>query len=129
MSALDTRAGESGGAEVLDADHGVALSCLQARLYQHLFEERVPDLHGGPQLPVVVESLGGESGRAVDAVATGVGPDQHHQIARAARVRRPKLLVPEQPDAHGVDQRIAGVAGREVHLPSHVRDSDAVSVS
>ena len=35
----------------------------------------------------------------------------------------------EQSDAHGVDERVAVVAGREDHLAAHVRHADAVAVA
>ena len=47
---LDRRAGQAGGAHVLDGDDRVALHQLEAGLDQQLLGERIADLHGRPLL-------------------------------------------------------------------------------
>jgi hypothetical protein len=39
-----------------------------------------------------------------------------------------QIPLPQHSDAHGVDQRISSVAGREAHLAAEGRDPDAVSI-
>ena len=55
----------------------------------------------------------GESG-AVYAVAAGVGADQDEFIAGAAGGGAGELVVLDQADAHGVDQRVTAVGGRDL---------------
>jgi hypothetical protein len=40
-----------------------------------------------------------------------------------------KLVMPQNPHTHGVDQGIAGVTLIKTHFTSHGRNSDTVSVS
>ena len=49
-SHLGRRAGQPGGAHVLDADERVGLHHLEARLEQQLLHERIADLHRRPLL-------------------------------------------------------------------------------
>ena len=44
------------------------------------------------------------------------------------RARGDELVLAEQPDRHGVDQRVAAVAGSEADLAAEGRDPDAVAV-
>ena len=110
-------AGEPGGAEVLQADDPVARVSeqLEAGLHQQLLEEGVADLHGRAQLfEARLESVRLAKRRAVDAVAAGVGADEHEQVAGAVgAARSASLVVCGDADAHGVDQRVAVVGGGE----------------
>ena len=127
--ALDAGAGEARRAEVLDADNGVALGGFEAGFYEDFLEERVADLDGGPEFALVLEGSRGEAGRAVYAVAPGVGADEHEQVAGFAGGRSSEVVGLEKADAHGVDERVAGVAWGEVHLAAHVGDADTVAVA
>ena len=53
---------------------------------------------------------GSEAGRAVDAVAAGVGADEHEDVAGALGLRAGELVDAGDADAHGVDERVRGVA-------------------
>ena len=126
--ALDGRGGQPGGAQVLQADETTGPGQFHARLDQHFFEEGVAHLHGGAQLAVVLEAPRGETRRAVNAVASRVGPDQHEEIARRARGGAEELVRRNDADAHGVHERVAGVGVGEDDLSADVGDADAVAV-
>ena len=64
----------------------------------------------------------------MDAVAAGVGAHQQQNAARHSRRGRGQPVFADQPDAHGINQRIAGVGLIEIDLATDVRHADAVSV-
>ena len=111
--ALDGAAGESGGAEVLEADEPVAMlgDKFDAGFHEQLFHEGVADLDGGASFFAgFVEFDAGER-RAVDPVFASVGADKH-----VAGCRRPRRWLSDQPvllacysDAHGIHEWIAAV--------------------
>ena len=65
----------------------------------------------------------------MDAVAPCGCTDRHEQGAGSRRRGAHELSVRQQADAHGVDERVAAVAGREGRLAPDVRDADAVPVA
>ena len=101
---------------------------LQAGLDEHLLQEGVADLHGGAELLGVLQGLGGEAGRAVDAVAAGVRADEQQQVAGAGGDGADEVVGADEADAHGVDEGVVVVAGREGDLAADVGDADAVAV-
>lgn len=123
-------AGQSGRAEVLDADDQLLGEGLQGALDEELLLEGVADLDGGTLRRLgVVEGLRGEDRRAADAVAARAGPVQDDLVARARRLRQVDVLVPHDADGTGVDQRVALVAGVEDDLAADVRQTQAVAVA
>ena len=85
---LGARAGETGGAHVLDGDDQTRGDQLQAGLEQQLLGERVAHLDLRPAcLALLGQLLGGEAG-AVDAVASGARADREEHVADAVRPRR-----------------------------------------
>src|SRR5690606_23845429 len=123
-------AGQTGGAQVLDADDELLGERLEGALDEELLLEGVADLHGGPLRRLgVVEGLGGEDRRAADAVAAGPGPVQDDLVPRAGRLGEVDVLVPHDADGTGVDQRVALVAGVEDDLAADVRQAGAVAVA
>src|SRR2546430_1554161 len=82
---------------------------------------------GAPPLALARELLRGER-RAVDAVAPGTRSYHQEHVADAVRRRRHQVPLAQQSDAHGVDERIAGVAGPEVDFTAQRRDAHAVAV-
>ena len=79
------RAGQPGGAHVLDADQRVGRHQLETRLEQQLLHERIADLHRRPLLRRPLVELRRRHRRAVDPVAPGLGADVVHRIADARR--------------------------------------------
>ena len=69
----------------------------------------------------------GESG-AVDAVAAGVGADQDELVAGTAGGGAGELVVLDQADAHGVDERVAAVGGGDLDFAADGGDAHAVPV-
>ena len=127
---LAGRAGQPGGAHVLDADERVGLHQLEARLEQQLFHERIADLHRRTLLGRLVVELRRRHGRAVNAVAAGLGADVVDRDCR----RREALPLHERvgagdAEAEHVDQRVAGVAVVERDFAADRRDADAVAVA
>ncbi len=68
---LDRRAGQAGGAHVLDSDDAALGHDFEAGFEQKLLRERVADLHGRTLLLGVGAKLGRGHGGAVNAVAPG----------------------------------------------------------
>src|SRR6267143_1312908 len=67
-------------------------------------------------------------GYSVASVAARARSDREHKIAHALRGGFDEILLLQDADAHRVDERIAGVAGREVHFATACRHADAVAV-
>ncbi|MGX1156045.1 hypothetical protein RKD39_003623 [Streptomyces albogriseolus] len=127
---LGRGAGQTGRAEVLNADDELLLERLQGALDEQLLLEGVADLHRGALRRLgVVEGLRGEDGRAADAVAAGPGAVQDDLVARAGRLGEVDVLVPHDADGTGVDQRVALVAGVEDDLAADVGQAQAVAVA
>ena len=103
---------------------------LEAGLDQQLLGERIADLHGRALLLGVVAELGRGHGRAVDAVAPGLGADIDHRIARARR--RPNRRCGRRrasPTHHRIDQDVAVVGRVELALAADRRHADAIAVA
>ena len=123
------RAGEAGGAHVLNADDGAGGHRFEARLEQQLFEEGIAHLHvGALLLRLLGEFGGGQQRSAVNAVAAGLGADVNHRIAFAAGAREEKLVFRRDAQRQNVDQRIAGVAGLEGDFAADGGHAEAVAV-
>ncbi len=126
---LGRRRREAGRAHVLNGHDVAAGDQLEACLEQQLLGERIADLHAralglGGRRQVLRRERG-----AVDAVAAGAGADGDDRIADALghRAHQFRFLV-HQPDAHGVDQRVAVVRRVEHDLAGHGRHAHAVAV-
>ena len=66
--------------------------------------------------------------RAVDPIAARARPDGEENVTYAMRGGLDEILLLQDADAHCVDERITGVAGREVHLATDRRDAHTVAV-
>ena len=125
---LAGRAGESGRAHILNADNRSGLHGFEAGFEQQLLQERIADLH--------VRTLGFRSfaeflaghGRAVDAVASGLGANVDHRIAFAGGARVEDFVFAHQSHGECVHQRIAGVARLELRLAAQVGHAEAIAV-
>ena len=106
MRKLRSAAAEPGGAEVLHRDDARIAGELEACLHEALLEERVADLHRRPARGAAGVEHDRCEARAVDAVASGVGAHEQHEVARPARdgAHHPVLL--DDPDAHRVDEQL-----------------------
>ncbi len=81
---LHRRAGEAGGAHVLDRDDRAGCHELQARLHQPLLGEGIAHLHRRPLLLDRGVELGGGHGRAAHPVAPGLRAEIDHRHADPA---------------------------------------------
>ena len=126
---LGARAGEAGGAHVLDADDGIFLEEFEAGLEQQLLAEGVAHLHGR----ALVVAIAGEAGRghlgAVDAVAARLGTHIEDGVSDAGRHALEDLVVAADAGREGVDEDVAVVAGVEEDLAAHGRNAHAVAVA
>ena len=122
---LDRRAGEPGGAHVLDGDDAALGHDLQAGFEQELLGERIADLHGRALLLGALAELGRSHAGAVDAVAAGLGAeiDDRHADARGRRVEN--LVGVGEAHRHGIDQAIAVVARMEADRAADRRHAEA----
>ena len=125
---LTGRAGEAGGAHVLYADDCAGLHGFEAGLEQQLLHEGIAHLHVGTLGFGAFAELFARHGGAVDAVAPGLGADVDHGIADAGGLGVEDLVATDQSEGEGVDQRIAGVAGLELHLAAEVGNAEAVAI-
>jgi hypothetical protein len=62
------------------------------------------------------------------AIAAGPSAHTKQNVPHALRRRPDQLALPQEADAHGVDQRVAGITRGKVHLAAERRDPDAVAV-
>ncbi len=108
---LGGRAGQTGTAEVLDADDELLAVEVEAALDEHLLGEGVAHLHArellGAATGAVVEGLGGEDGHAADAVEAGAGAEQDDLVARAGSVGEVQVLHAHRTRAQRVHERVA----------------------
>ena len=126
---LERRRGQPRRAHVLNRHDRVGLHQLEAGLEQQLLGEGVADLHGrAPGLGLLGE-FGGRHGRAVDAVAAGLGPDVDHRIAGPGGARVEDLVLGRQADAHRVDQDVAVVGAMKGRFAADRGHADAVAVT
>src|SRR5690606_9404982 len=122
-------AGDTGGAEVLDALDDAGGEHLQAALDEHLLHEGVADLDGGPLGGAgLVGGGAGEDGGAADAVAAGAGAEEHDLVAHARGVGEVDVLVAQHAEAQRVDERVALVGRVELGLAADVGQAQAVGV-
>ena len=105
--------GEAGGAHVLNADDGSGLHGFEAGFEEQLLHEWIAHLDIRPLLlGAFLELLAGH-GRAVDAVAPGLGSDIYDRVADAGRLGVEDLVAAHQTERKSIHQRIAGIAGLE----------------
>ena len=123
-------AGNTRGTEVLNALHQGALEQLQAALDEHLFRERVSHLDCGALGRLgIVKGFGGQYGGATNTVTARAGTEQHHFIAGAGGVGQADVLVTHDAHRQSVDQRVALVAGIELHFTADVGQTQRVAVA
>ena len=123
-------AGQPRAAKILDALDQLGVEDLQAGLDQQLLGERVTDLDGrAVGRTALVEGGGREHADAPDAVAAGLGAEQHDDVADAPGRRQLDPLDRHDPEAERIDQRIALVRRVEHDLAADVGQSEAVAVA
>src|SRR5699024_7385316 len=64
-----------------------------------------------------------------DAVTAGARPEEHHRVTHPRGVGQVDVLVPHDPDAQRVHQRVRLVTGVEHDLAADVGQAEAVAVS
>ena len=129
MGELAGGAGQPGRAQILDGGNAVELVEPQARLAEQLLQERVADLHGRPALGGPLVHFHRGEGRPLNAIATGIGADQQHNVTGPIRGGTAQPVMRDQADAHRVDDRIVAVAAVEIDLPADGRATEAVAVT
>ena len=122
-------AGQAGGAHVLQPDDRTGPQDLEAGLHQQLLHERVADLHRRPLVGGLLVELRRGHRRAVDAVASGLGPDVVHRVALAVRGALDDLVAAGEAEAEDVHQRVARVGGVEVDFAADRGNADAVAIA
>ena len=122
------RAGEAGGAHVLDACDAAAGEEFEARFEEEFFAEGVADLHGGAVFFGFLGELARGEGGAGEAVTAGFGSDIENGIAHALGGSAGDLLMLEDAEAEDIDEGISRVAVVEIDLAADGRDADAISV-
>ena len=126
---LDRRAGEAGGAHVLDRDDGARRHQLQAGFQQPLLGEGIADLHGRALLLDAMVELRGGHGGAADAVAAGLGAEIDDRQADALGLRSEDRVLLGDAEREGVDQAVAVIAAVEIHLAADRRHAEGIAVA
>ena len=123
------RAGETGGAHVLDSGNGAGGQEFEAGLAHEFFHEGIADLNGAALLfgGFVGEILGGEGGSG-EAIAAGGWSDIEDGVAHALGLAAGDLFVAKDPEAEDVDQRVTLVGFVEINLPGDGGDPKAIAV-
>src|SRR6267143_3445420 len=119
---------ESGRAHVLNGYDVPGADQLEARFEQQLLGEGIAYLDLGTALLACVRQLFRRERRAVDPVAARARADREENVAHALRRGLDEILLLQDADTHRVDERIAGVAGREVDFATNRRDTHTVAV-
>src|SRR5467141_2464103 len=101
---------------------------LEAGFEQQLLGERSPDLDLGTALLAFARQLLRCERCAVDAVAAGARADREEDVADAVGCGLDQLLLLQYADAHGVDERVARITGREIDLATERGHADAVAI-
>ena len=126
---LDGRAGQAGGAHVLDRDDGAGGHQLEAGLEQALLGEGVADLDGRALFLDAGVELRRGHGRAADPVAAGLGAEVDHGHADAGGGRVEDRVGSGEAGGEGVDQAVAVVGGVEAQLAADGRHAESVAVA
>ncbi len=122
------RAGQPGGAHVLDADNQALLHGFKTGFEKQLLHERIADLHVGTLGAGIFAESGRGHRRAVNAVAPGLRADIDDGIADAGGAAVEDLVLFENAEGEGVDQRVLRIAAREGDFAADRRNAEAVSV-
>src|ERR1017187_1392583 len=125
---LASRAGEAGGAHVLNADDGAGLHGLDAGLEQQLLHERIADLHVGTLLLGFLGEFGAGDGGAVYAVAAGARAHVDDRVADARGLGIEDVFLAADAEREHVHQRVAVIARFEDALAAHGGHAEAVAV-
>src|SRR5919198_4008710 len=121
--------GKPGGAEVLQALDEAGLDERKARFDQLLARERIADLDGRPLVLVLVRELfAGEHARAADPISPSRRAEEDDEVARPRGARPHDPFGRDEPDAHGVDERVLRVGAREERVPADGGHTHAVAV-
>ena len=125
--AFDDRRCQTSRTEVLHRDDAFDLKRFKAGFQQQFLQERIADLdHAAVRFLGILDR---RERRAVDAVATGVGSDEHDEVADSGRRRTHDLLVFDDSNAHRVDERVAVVLLVEIDIAGDRRNAEAIAVS
>ena len=122
------RAGEAGGAHVLDAGDASAGEKFKAGFEEKFFSEGVADLNGGAVFLGFLSEFARSEGGTGEAVTARFGADIEYRVTHALGGSAGDLLVLEDAKAEDVDEWIARVAVVEIDLAADGRDADAISV-
>ena len=123
-----TRAGEAGGAHVLNADDQAFLHGFEAGFEKQLLHERIADLNVGPLGSGVFAETGRGHRCAVNTVAAGFRADIDDRIADAVRAAVEDFVFFENAQREGIDERVLRIAIREIDFAADGRHAEAVSV-
>ena len=129
MSQLAGRTRQAGRAQVLDGRDAIQLVELQARFAEQFLQKWVANLDGGTALRRSLVHLNRGKGGAVNPITPGVGTDEEDDVTGTVGAGAAQPLVANQTDAHGIDDRIVGVALIEVHVAANRWTAEAVAVA
>ena len=126
---LDAGAGQPGCAHILDRNNRITGHQFEAGFDQQFFGEGIADLHGRALFIAVIVKFRARHGRAMNAVAAGLGSDIDDRIADAAGGRIENLVGICHANGHRVDDDIAVIGRIEIGLAADCRYADAIAVA
>lgn len=108
---------------VLNRDDAIRFHDFETCFQQQLFSERIADLHGRTLLCRVIIEFGRRHGRAVNAVAAGLGTEINDRHVHTGRRCVKNLVGLSEAHRHRVDQNVAVVARVKARLPADRRNT------
>ena len=128
VGGFNSRAGQPGGAQVLNAADAAGIQRLQTRLDEDFLQERVTHLHRGAKFLLLLKGAGGQAGGAMNPIPPGIGAHQEQDAAGLAGGSGGQFIGGYQADAHSVYQGIMRIGLVKVYLAGHIGNADAVAV-
>ena len=125
---LRATAGQSGSAHVLGSHHITTLESLEAGLDQALLQKGIPHLHGRAVVEAVFTELGAGKAGTAHAVAAGGAAHVNHRVSHTGGTRTHDRFGLHQAQGHGIDQRVAAVAGVKGHFARNGGHTHAIAV-
>ena len=126
---LAGRAGQAGGAHVLNPYNRTRLHGFEAGFEEQLLHERIADLHIGPLLLRPFLELFAGHGGAVNAVAAGLGTHINHRVSGPGSLAVEDLVLAHHAERKSIHQWIAAVAGLELGFAAEIRNAKAVAIT
>ncbi len=123
------RAGEAGGAHVLNGDDRAGFHQFEAGFQQALFREGVADLNGRALFFDGLIEFGRGHGRAANAIAAGLCAEINHRQANALGFRKEDRVGLGKTGGKGINEDVAVITRIEFHFAANRWHAEGVAVA